>query len=72
LNLKPDTVREVYLEGVGFSLLLVKQIFVNEVPSPKVLGEHVSVPLCRKAAVSRPWAHRPNLEVRLDGLPTFR
>ena len=30
LDLKPDTVREVYLEGVEFPLLLVKQIFVNE------------------------------------------
>jgi IS4 transposase len=30
LNLNPDTVREIYLEGVEFPLLLVKQIFVNE------------------------------------------
>ena len=30
LTLNPDTVREIYLEGVEFPLLLIKQIFVNE------------------------------------------
>ena len=30
LDLKPHTVRTIYLEGVEFPLLLVKQIFVNE------------------------------------------
>jgi hypothetical protein len=30
LDLKPHTVREIYLEGVEFPLLLVKQVFVNE------------------------------------------
>lgn len=30
LDLKPHTVREVYLEGVEFPLLLVKHVFVNE------------------------------------------
>lgn len=30
LALEPNTVREVYLEGVDFPLLLVKQVFVND------------------------------------------
>ena len=30
LDLEPNTVREVYLEGVDFPLLLVKQVFVND------------------------------------------
>ncbi len=30
LNLEPHTVQEVYLEGVDFPLVLIKQIFVNE------------------------------------------
>lgn len=30
LELKPHTVREIYLEGVEFPLLVVKQVFVNE------------------------------------------
>jgi hypothetical protein len=30
LELEPQTVREVYLEGVDFPLLLIKQIFVHE------------------------------------------
>jgi IS4 transposase len=37
LALKPHTVREVYLEGVEFPLLLVTQIFVNEDGSTGVL-----------------------------------
>jgi IS4 transposase len=37
LELKPHTVREVYLEGVEFPLLLVKQVFVNEDGSTGVL-----------------------------------
>jgi hypothetical protein len=30
LELKPHTVQEIYLEGVSFPLLLVKQVFANE------------------------------------------
>jgi len=30
LVIEPHTVREIYLEGVAFPLLLVKQVFVNE------------------------------------------
>jgi len=30
LDLEPNTVREAYLEGVDFPLLLVKQVFVND------------------------------------------
>ena len=37
LDLKPHTIREVYLEGVEFPLLLVKQVFVNEDGSTGVL-----------------------------------
>jgi len=37
LDLKPHTTREVYLEGVEFPLLLVKQVFVNEDGSTGVL-----------------------------------
>ena len=37
LDLKPHTVREIYLEGVEFPLLLVKQVFVNEDGSTGVL-----------------------------------
>jgi IS4 transposase len=37
LDLKPDTVRAIYLEGVEFPLLLVKQVFVNEDGSTGVL-----------------------------------
>lgn len=37
LELKPHTVREVYLEGVEFPLLLVKHVFVNEDGSTGVL-----------------------------------
>lgn len=37
LDLKPHTVREMYLEGVEFPLLLVKQVFVNEDGSTGVL-----------------------------------
>jgi IS4 transposase len=37
LELEPDTVREVYLEQVGFPLLLLKQIFKNEDGSEGVL-----------------------------------
>jgi hypothetical protein len=37
LDLKPHTVCEIYLEGVEFPLLLVKQVFVNEDGSTGVL-----------------------------------
>lgn len=37
LVLEPNTVREIYLEGVDFPLLLVKQVFVNEDGSSGVL-----------------------------------
>lgn len=37
LDLKPHTIREIYLEGVEFPLLLVKQVFVNEDGSTGVL-----------------------------------
>lgn len=37
IELEPDTVREVYLEQVGFPLLLVKQVFKNEDSSEGVL-----------------------------------
>ena len=37
LDLKPHTVRAVYLEGVEFPLLLVKHLFVNEDGSAGVL-----------------------------------
>jgi hypothetical protein len=37
LDLKPHMTREIYLEGVEFPLLLVKQIFVNEDGSTGVL-----------------------------------
>jgi len=37
LDLKPHTVREIYLEGVAFPLLLAKQVFVNEDGSTGVL-----------------------------------
>lgn len=37
LELQPHTVREIYLEGVEFPLLVVKQVFVNEDGSTGVL-----------------------------------
>jgi IS4 transposase len=37
LDLKPHTVQAIYLEGVEFPLLLVKQVFVNEDGSTGVL-----------------------------------
>ncbi len=37
LDLEPHTVREVYLEGVDFPLMLIKQVFVNEDGSNGVL-----------------------------------
>ncbi len=37
LVLEPNTVREIYLEGVDFPLLLAKQVFVNEDGSHGVL-----------------------------------
>ncbi len=36
LNLEPHSVQEVYLEGVGFPLVLIKQIFVHEAGSSGV------------------------------------
>ncbi len=38
LELEPHTVREIYLEGVEFPLLLVKQVFTNENGSQGVLS----------------------------------
>ncbi len=37
LDLEPHTIREIYLEGVEFPLLLVQQVFVNEDGSTGVL-----------------------------------
>jgi hypothetical protein len=41
LTLEPNTVRDIYLEGVDFPLRLVKQVFVNEDGSSGVLAQRL-------------------------------
>ena len=64
LDLKPDTVRAMYLEGVEFPLLLVKHIFVHEdgstgvwylVTSDSSLTYHAIITIYRKQWSVEPY-----------------
>ena len=79
LDLNPHTVREMYLEGVTFPLLLVKQIFVNEdgsngvlyvVPSNTSITSDDSVARYRKRWNIEPYHQSLKQHASLERSPT--
>ena len=79
LDLEPQTTQEIYLEGVDFPLLLIKQVFVNEdgstgllylVTSDRTLTYDAMTTLYRKRWNVEPYHKSLKQNASLERSPT--